>query len=409
MRFQAEERLRVRMLRDARSLGALQGASRAPELQAEISATLAREPALGEALLDLSRKAPVLMHYQLCVNKPLVLSNCRPLGWKDRSEELISDAQAVLKTRLGGRLMRDHGTPMTTSRLEDWGLKGEVWLRAMLIEAGVAVQNAFSARGGANVRRVLNHWFKIPGAKELSKRHDFALGPIFAGMRDCEAEQFEVLGNSLGDAIRWTCCDLSQERTNALLAMSLRDLHRYSADIHERMRELVAASRLPGDDVELEPVFGERTVEGYDLVELRSAKALREEGDRLRHCVAGHWGRVAFGACTIISVRRKGKRIATCEVALKKGEYVIVELSGLENRPPPQTVRDVMDRVVTRINRGEIAISRTSLQRADGLHLKATGTPAPHLEAAWVNERLGPWMERPPLALRRRRRETAAD
>jgi hypothetical protein len=78
---------------------------------------------------------------------------------------------------------------------------------------------------------------------------------------------------------------------------------------------------------------------GFRFVPLRSAEELREEGDRMDHCVATYAAKAAAGACMIYSIRRGGKRVATMEIVPGRGAPVIAQLFGPGNIDPGEAVK----------------------------------------------------------------------
>jgi hypothetical protein len=78
---------------------------------------------------------------------------------------------------------------------------------------------------------------------------------------------------------------------------------------------------------------------GFRFLPLRSAEELREEGERMDHCVATYAAKAAAGACMIYSIRRGGKRVATMEIVPGKGVPVIAQLFGPGNTDPGEAVQ----------------------------------------------------------------------
>lgn len=398
MQIQAGELVRQRMLRDPRSLGALQGAYRAPELLAKVAATANAAPELAERLWDLVRTAPMLARRQVYAR----------LG---ELAQRIEAAQALMRTSVGPRLARQHHVPLSPVPNFEGELSVEAWVRDVLLAAGSAVENAFTRRGGQNVRTVLGCWLTIPGALAVARDPAFVAGPLFVGMRNCEAQEFSVLGNTLNDTLEWIRRGSGDEGARALLAMSFRDLYRLGEAMHEHARQQGPASP-PASSVDaLEPFFlDDQVVNGLELVELRTPQALAEEGRRLHHCVGDYWEESAVGGCRIISIRKEGRSRATCELALHKGSYVIAQLAGYRNREPATKVRRTMEHVRDQINRGDLPVAHGVLKEHDEVQrAMRTAQVGFRLDPQWLEQRLAPWADRPPLAIRRTRKRGAAN
>ncbi|MGH1351683.1 MAG: PcfJ domain-containing protein [Methyloligellaceae bacterium] len=82
-------------------------------------------------------------------------------------------------------------------------------------------------------------------------------------------------------------------------------------------------------------------VGGYSFVPLLTADALKDEGQRMDHCVADYTLSVAHNGCRIFSVRRGGKHIATLEIqnhVEHPGIPAIEQLYGHSNAEVPQAV-----------------------------------------------------------------------
>ena len=104
-------------------------------------------------------------------------------------------------------------------------------------------------------------------------------------------------------------------------------------------RVVLRTARTPwqgsGNPAGCNPVF-RMDVSGlqWQFVELTSSAALREEGDAMRHCVAGYDGDCHRGQSHIFSVRdAKGRRVSTLELRVKtrNGQYVIHQNRGTQN------------------------------------------------------------------------------
>jgi PcfJ-like protein len=73
------------------------------------------------------------------------------------------------------------------------------------------------------------------------------------------------------------------------------------------------------------------TLDGWSFVELTSGEELLQEGQAMRHCVAGYAARCAAGHCAIVSVRFNGARRITVEINPATGQ--VVQARGTCNRP----------------------------------------------------------------------------
>lgn len=83
---------------------------------------------------------------------------------------------------------------------------------------------------------------------------------------------------------------------------------------------------------------------GYEMVPLRSAAELNEEGDIMDNCVGSYAGMVAARECLIFSVRRGSHRVATLEVRWHGGAPRIWQLEAARNCTAPQPIWDAVNR-----------------------------------------------------------------
>ncbi|MBC8048995.1 MAG: PcfJ domain-containing protein [Chitinophagales bacterium] len=84
----------------------------------------------------------------------------------------------------------------------------------------------------------------------------------------------------------------------------------------------------------------------HSFVPLMKPDDLREEGKKMRNCVASYAPRVASGRSLIYSVRRSDVRVATLEIAAahgRNGGLAIVQLAGPENADVTKDVRAAAD------------------------------------------------------------------
>ena len=75
--------------------------------------------------------------------------------------------------------------------------------------------------------------------------------------------------------------------------------------------------------------------EGIECFKLTTPAMLFEEGRRMRHCVASYVRDVLDGRCSIVSLRREMRRIATAQIVNGR----CVQLKGFANRHPPAGTR----------------------------------------------------------------------
>lgn len=87
-------------------------------------------------------------------------------------------------------------------------------------------------------------------------------------------------------------------------------------------------------------------VDGFEFVALRTPMAIHAEGQHMRHCVASYVNDVLSGRCSIVSIQRDEKRIATME--LVKGRPV--QIKGRCNAAPGQDVRTAAQHYCERVH-----------------------------------------------------------
>ena len=83
---------------------------------------------------------------------------------------------------------------------------------------------------------------------------------------------------------------------------------------------------------------------GYEMVPLRSAAALNEEGEAMDNCVGSYAGMVAARECLIYSVRRGRTRVATMEVRWHGGRPRVWQLEGPGNTSANSVVWEAVNR-----------------------------------------------------------------
>lgn len=72
----------------------------------------------------------------------------------------------------------------------------------------------------------------------------------------------------------------------------------------------------------------EAAAAGHEFLALQSGRALFEEGVAMHHCVGSYSADVIRGDSRIYSVRKDGKRVATLELKVRGGAWVVAQLSG---------------------------------------------------------------------------------
>lgn len=102
------------------------------------------------------------------------------------------------------------------------------------------------------------------------------------------------------------------------------------------------------------PLFGNVSIEGgWVIQELLTTKALREEGERLNHCVGGYSSLVESGSTRILSVRNvhNAKDASTVEVTVneKSKKLYIAQNRSYSNREPTEENRAIVSRYLTEV------------------------------------------------------------
>lgn len=399
-----QERLfRARCLSDPRSLGALQAHYNGIGVIRRLGGEVDLDPVNGERLLALLQRAPVAWEA------------IRSGGiWEDRREKRdmasrLDRAEALIE-RWGSQLKKHHGVPLHNFQVAGKGsVERDLRIRAAVIAQGTNLVNAGTTKGWGNLCRFLEAWIAIPGAAELVMQPGFTIGPLFAGMNDCESERLVRLTNSLRDCVRWIGCSKEPGWAQALLAMNVRELFRLSHDTHVRMNELFlrqeqrAAAREAEPAQEVRPLLGEAQEGAFRIVELMTPGELKREGETLAHCVGTYWGEVAQRMCKILSVQDSdGTRLATCKLTKRHGRYRVAELAGHKNGSPPPGVMAAVDALVGKINTGALpadanALAEYRIQPEE----RRRRLGVPKLGHTWIDARLAPWVGRTPVVIRR--------
>jgi hypothetical protein len=104
----------------------------------------------------------------------------------------------------------------------------------------------------------------------------------------------------------------------------------------------------------------------HQIVPLTTPVALVAEGRAMKNCVARYGGHLSRGRCRLFSLRKRGKRVATLEVAYSSdtGTLQIVQLKGPGNRKATTAARKIADRWLT--EQAERPSWRPMAERGDG-------------------------------------------
>ena len=82
----------------------------------------------------------------------------------------------------------------------------------------------------------------------------------------------------------------------------------------------------------------ELTVGAYAFRFLTNPLQVWEEGQAMRHCAHDLVPKCAAGVCWVVSVKRKGIRVATLELRLSNAQWRINQLWGKCNSDPKKVV-----------------------------------------------------------------------
>lgn len=103
-------------------------------------------------------------------------------------------------------------------------------------------------------------------------------------------------------------------------------------------------------------------IDQFDFRVLTTHEQLRAEGAAMQHCVGGYGGSCTLGSSNIVSVTRKGERVATAEIHVSRPEksgYVAATLhqaSGFRNAVPEASIKAALMKLVAVMCTGEIAV-----------------------------------------------------
>lgn len=400
----------ARCLSDPRSLGALQSHYDGIGLIRRLGGEADASTPDGRRLVALLQRAPLAWQ----------LARMMSLGGRRQESSLASEldqAEALIE-RWGGQLTRHHGVPIYKLKVAggNWYIENDLRIRAAVIAQGTNLVNAGTAKGRSNILSFLEAWMTLPGAPALVMQPGFTIGPLFAGVNDCESEQLVRLKNSLPDCARWIGCSREPRWAQALLAMNFRELWRLAHDTHIRMGELLAqqrqraAAREAEPAQEVRPLLGQAQEGGFRIVELMTRDELTHEGETMDHCVGTYWGQVSRRMCKILSVQdAEGARLATCQLTRREGRYRVAQLTGSKNASPPPGVREAVQALVEKLNTGAVPVDAAALaEYRSESEDRPLRLDMPKLGRAWVERRLGPWVGRPPVVIRRAKGRTQA-
>lgn len=107
-------------------------------------------------------------------------------------------------------------------------------------------------------------------------------------------------------------------------------------------RNQVEAARLRKQAMERkewDSLVGETTINGYDIIPLRTGLSLVEEGAAMRHCVAGYVDLCVHDGSRIFSMMRDGKRLATLEIGPQGRSYGVLQVRGKCNASVSNEIR----------------------------------------------------------------------
>lgn len=130
--------------------------------------------------------------------------------------------------------------------------------------------------------------------------------------------------------------------------LNLLDLEVLSHEI----QELLQADKAPIDVKPLWLPTLPRCFENYEVLELLTPAALREEGLHQNHCVGGYTNLVRRNFCRILSIRHRpsGQRTTVELEVLSSGQLAVRQHRGRFNKSPQKAFVDVLSYVLPRLN-----------------------------------------------------------
>ena len=249
-----------------------------------------------------------------------------------------------------------------------------------------ALMNRHGVLAPALLRRVGEEFFRAGiglAMERLERRHGLAsLDDVDDFLRALAAflASREVIVPSAPDdgGEPWLAAWLSRYGLWPLLAASAR-WHAGLAD--ERHRRAVDRQRLP-------VVLGHCRVGEWEAVELDSAAAIEDEGERMHHCVATRWPDCASGGARIFAMNRMtngSDERATAQFDLAEDmrgrlRYTLRELRGPANAAVSTDCRVAARRIETLLNAAERRNARAEAAAA------ASRYRAPEPQKVWLDE-----------------------
>lgn len=111
---------------------------------------------------------------------------------------------------------------------------------------------------------------------------------------------------------------------------------------HDRLNAVNGLKCLPGA-ISLDTVIDfsdwpeTAEIDGFEIFKLATPEMIMTEGRRMRHCVSSYIPNVLNGGCSIFSIRREMRRMATVQVVGRS----IVQIKGFANKAVDKDIRKV--------------------------------------------------------------------
>lgn len=103
------------------------------------------------------------------------------------------------------------------------------------------------------------------------------------------------------------------------------------------------------DPIDYTPFPDSASVNGFEVIALRSGGDIFCEGVAMHHCVRSYTRQVIIGQSRLFSVRADGRRVATVELANVGGKYRAVQIKGPCNSRPTVKVGAAIDQYLENI------------------------------------------------------------
>lgn len=100
----------------------------------------------------------------------------------------------------------------------------------------------------------------------------------------------------------------------------------------------------------------ELAVGGYEFRFLANPLEVWEEGQAMRHCAYILVRGCETGICWLVSIRRKGARVATLELRRTGEKWRVHQLAGKANRPCTGAIRSASGRLLVLLGAGPLAV-----------------------------------------------------